>query len=69
MCVCCVLTDGPGRTVVHLHELDVVDFPLVVGLRVAAQDELNLLPSMYNIVSEAGVHNPKTENHAEKHQH
>jgi hypothetical protein len=39
-----ILTNGACRPVVHLDELNVVNLPLVVGLRVAAQYEQHLLP-------------------------
>jgi hypothetical protein len=39
-----ILTNGARRSVVHLDELNVVNLPLVVGLRVAAQNEQHLLP-------------------------
>jgi hypothetical protein len=42
--VVAILTNGACRSVVHLDELNVVNLPLVVGLRVAAQYEQHLLP-------------------------
>ncbi len=39
-----ILTNGACRSIVHLDELNVVNLPLVVGLRVAAQYEQHLLP-------------------------
>ena len=38
--------DGLGGVVVGLHELDVVDLPLVVSLRVATHQEEDLLAEM-----------------------
>ncbi len=40
-----ILTNGACRSVVHLDKLNVVNLPLVVGLRVAAQYEQHLLPN------------------------
>ena len=59
---CQVEADGLGGVVVRLHELDVVNLPLVVRLGVAAHQEENLLAEieLQNISSEQRAEDSKT---------